>query len=134
MPCLSNWLLRARHKRPRRRTPNQSNDLSTPHENCPASSTILREATTTSSGDQIRVTRFFAFPLRLGYSDENIRPERSCARGQMDRQLLELSLIAAFSGFLCGIAFYQGNLIGTAAFAALTCAAGVIAMELRRFR
>lgn len=52
----------------------------------------------------------------------------------MDEQLLELSLLAAFSAFLCGIAFYQGNLIATAAFAALTCATGVIAMELRRVR
>jgi hypothetical protein len=38
----------------------------------------------------------------------------------MDEQGVELSLLAAFSAFLCGIAFYQDNLIATAVFAALT--------------
>ena len=39
----------------------------------------------------------------------------------MDGEGIELSLLATFSAFLCGIAFYQDNLIAAAAFAALTC-------------
>jgi hypothetical protein len=48
----------------------------------------------------------------------------------MDRRLRELIALTALSAVLCGIAFATDYYLTTAAFAALTCTIGVLAVAL----
>ena len=50
----------------------------------------------------------------------------------MGTKEFELTLLALLFAVLCGVAFFCGQQLATAIFAALTCGAGVIAAVLRR--
>jgi hypothetical protein len=50
----------------------------------------------------------------------------------MGTKEFELTLLALLSALLCGAAFFYDQQLSAAIFAALTCAAGVVAVVLRR--
>jgi len=50
----------------------------------------------------------------------------------MDRTLREVIALSGFSAVLCAMAFAFNDIVATAIFAVMTCAIGLIAVELSR--